>query len=356
MPSGVSSVVTFTQVGTYCYSVAGRNSAVNLNFGSPSAQACVTVTAGQTACTPLDPIPDDYLETSTCANGGQYVVQFTYSPLVCRLVSTILDDCGVFVPPPPPACVLPRTIINGVCALPTTVCVAPQTLVNGVCTDPVVTTPTCTAPQVLVLGVCTTPTATCDLPNTVVNGVCTSPTATCTAPQVLVNGVCTDPPNPLPCPNGGVRLPNGQCPTTATTCDAPLVLSNGSCVLPCPLNTSNTVTCPSPTTGSFTETITYGALPLCTRSVSSNSATACVSPVSQSCSARFPSRTYIFGSACAAVTSSGTCPGFDDRMFVSASGTYFGTDTSTCKCEGYYLQLSSTEKNELQGPISHTCQ
>lgn len=276
LASGRASDIIYTAAGTYCYSVAGRNTLVNLAFGAASAQACVTVTAAAQACV----AEADYQRSFFCPSpnaSSMYVVDYAFSMITCSFRSTSSESfaCGGTPPPPPPGCISPRV------------------MVNGVCTDPVVTPPTCTAPFVLNAAqtACGCPSGTsyndifdrCDTvvtppsclsPSTVINGVCTAPTTTCDLPSTLVNGVCFTPPNPLPCPNGGARDERGQCPSI--TCNAPLVPSNGSCVLPCPSNSRSTQTCPSPTTGSFTETITYGALPLCTRSVSSNSATACV--------------------------------------------------------------------------------
>jgi hypothetical protein len=138
--------------------------------------------------------------------------------------------------------------------------------------------------------------------------MCVNPTPTCSGGQSWNGSACV-------CATGFVwnsRLAICQ-PQSLVTCDAPRSVVNGVCTCPTGQTWTGT-TCQSSTVA---------------------------------CSTRFGARTFIYGSVCAAVSSTGVCPGFDDRMFVDPSiGNIINGDTSACQCIGNYLQFSSTEKNE----------
>ncbi len=296
-PIGQQQSITYFNPGSYCYSVAGRNPSVNLNFGAASPQACVTVTrtAQNTQCSGASALPWNTSDAgwgavvnnsySTCSSGPTNQAGFQYYLLdttamnssTCPWVGPHTNSlsCG--------SCGFGTTWNGSVCQTTTPTCTGGRTWNGSSCE--------CGPGQTFntTFQICQTSTPTCtggrfwdefsnscQCPGTQTWNAgtqsCQDPPPTCTGGRTWNGSACV-------C--SGTDTWNGSsCVPAIPNCVLPQQLINGSCQ--CPLSTSGTSACPSPTVGTYSFTTSYSG-PTCAASTTSNQSSACTNPSNYTC-------------------------------------------------------------------------
>ena len=278
-PIGQQQSMTYFNPGNYCYTVAGRNPSVNLNFGAASPQKCVTVTrtAQDSQCTGASALPANTTATtwgaiingsySTCSSAPTLQAGYQYYLLNTAAMNSstcpwegpytqvkTCDSCPI------------GTSWNGSSCSTNPTCELPKKLIDDVCQCPLPTTGTSACPSPMTGTYTFTTTysgATCTA-NTTTNQS-TACTASCTGGRTWNGSACV-------CPAGTTWDAIQSICRTNPTCELPKKLIDDVCQ--CPLPTTGTSACPSPMTGTYTFTTTYSGA-TCTANTTTNQSTAC---------------------------------------------------------------------------------
>jgi hypothetical protein len=284
-PIGQQQSMTYFNPGNYCYTVAGRNPSVNLNFGAASPQKCVTVTrtAQDSQCTGASALPANTTATtwgaiingsySTCSSAPTLQAGYQYYLLNTAAMNSstcpwegpytqvkTCDSCPI------------GTSWNGSSCSTNPTCELPKKLIDDVCQCPLPTTGTSACPSPMTGTYTFTTTysgATCTA-NTTTNQS-TACTASCTGGRTWNGSACV-------CPADTTW--DGATCSPKVVCELPMQIINRSCQ--CPLSTSGTSACPPPTTGTYTFSTSYSG-PTCAASTTSNQSSACVAPTPVVC-------------------------------------------------------------------------